>query len=343
MSALPCPAIGAGLTKVNFSLSWLPEGGTNFVYPAQQFWAKTGLDVPIARGYGSVSTAQAVAAGKVDISLCSFGSALLSTIKGLDLHLLGTRGYDSTMGIAVKADGPIKSPKDLAGKKIGTVPTSAESPYLAAYLKLVGVDESQITKVAVDTKVIEQTLIRGQVDAITMIGSSSIPVFMSQNFAAKTFSYATAGLPFYGNTVITRSEFLKNNEALCHTFLEGLNEGVKFSLLDPEATIALHMKAVPELAASSTGEDYARIGMSIFQVSMLRGDAQTKGIGYGDVALVDKQIGLIKTYVAAPEDKTPKASDIYSNDYNGLVTLTAEEWSKVGTNNAKMMALMGKA
>ena len=336
------PAIAAALTKVNFSLSWLPEGGTNHVYTAQPIWAKAGLDVPIARGFGSVSTAQAVAAGKVDLALCSFGSALLSAMKGLDLQLLGTRGYDSTMGIAVKAGGPIKSPKDLAGKKIGTVPTSAESPYLSAYLKLAGVDESTVTKVAVDTKVIEQALSRGQVDAITMIGTSSIPVFMSQNFPVTTFSYAAVGLPFYGGCVIARSDFVKKNTALCQTFMVGLNEGIKASLLDPEATIKMHMAAVPELAASSTGEEYARIGMAIFQVSMLTDEAMQHEIGYGDMALIDKQIGLIKTYVAAPEDKTPKAGDIYQNDFNGHVTMTPAEWAHVKTNNAKIAAMMGK-
>jgi NitT/TauT family transport system substrate-binding protein len=341
-AALPRPALAA-LTPVNFSLSWLPEGGTNHVYASQPIWGKAGLDVPIARGFGSVSTAQAVAAGKIDIALCSFGSALLSAMKGLDLQLLGTRGYDSTMGIAVKAGGPIKSPKDLVGKKIGTVPTSAESPYLSAYLKLMGVDESQITKVAVDTKVIEQTLIRGQVDAITMIGTSSIPVFMSQGFPVSSFSYAAAGLPFYGGCVIARTDFVKKNAALCETFMVGINEGIKASLLDPEATIKLHMAAVPELAASSTGEDYARIGMAIFQVSMLSDEAMQHEIGYGDLGVIDKQIASIKTYVAGPDDKQPKASDIYMNQFNGHVTMTPAEWAQVKTNNAKVAALMGKA
>ena len=337
----PRPAIGAGRTSVNFSLSWLPEGGTNFCFAAQQFWAKSGLDVPINRGYGSVGTAQAVATGKVDLALCAFGTALFSAMKGLDLRMLSTLGYDSTMGVGVAADGPIKTPRDLAGKRIGLVPTSGEVPYFSAYLKLVGVDESKITKVALDDKVLEQTLIRGDVDAITMFGSSSIPVFVSQKYPVRSFLYSSAGLPFYLTGIITSPGYLEKNASLCATFTEGLMEGVRFSLLNPDETMKLHLKGAPELAATSTGEEYARLGMGIFQVTMLAEGAMDHSIGYGDMASIDKQISNIKTYIL-PDVKAPKASDIYTNKYNGNVTLTTAQWDQVRVNNKNIAQIMGK-
>ena len=341
--SFPRPAIAAGLTPVNFSLSWVPEGGTNFAFAAQQFWEKRGLSVPVNRGYGSVATAQAVATGKVDIAFCAFGSALLSAMKGLDLRMLGIAGYNSTMGVAVRADGPIKTPKDLAGKNIGMVPTSGEVPYFSTYLRMVGVDEASITKTALDDKVLEQTLISDKVDAITMFGSSSIPVFVAQKVPVKSLLYSDANLPFYLMAFVTRPDFLQKNETLCASFMQGVLEGLKFSLLNPDETIKLHLKGAPELAATDTGEEYARLGMGIMQVTMLADEAMKHSLGYGDMASIEKQVATIKQYVASPEDRAIKADEVYTNKYIGNVTLTDAEWDQVRKNNEKIAAIMGKA
>lgn len=207
----PKPAISQGATKFNFSLAWLPEGGSNFVYVSKykDFWMKHGLDVEISRGYGSVATAKAVASGQFPMAFCAYGAALLSVMKGLDLKLISTVAYNSTMGVAVPADGPIKKPKDLEGKKIGIVPTSGEAPYFPAYMTLEKIDESKVTKVALDVKVLEQSMIQGRVDAITMFALSSTPVFVSQKFATKNMLYSTAGLDFYNLSVIAKPDYIE--------------------------------------------------------------------------------------------------------------------------------------
>jgi len=343
-SMFPTPAISQGPTKINFSLAWLPEGGSNFVYVSKykDFWAKNGLEVEISRGYGSVATAKAVSNNQFPLAFCAYGAALLSLMKGLDLKLISTCAYDSTMGVAVPANGPIKTPKDLEGKKIGIVPTSGEAPYFPAYMKLEKIDESKVTKVALDVKVLEQTMIQGQVDAITMFAISSTPVFVSQKFATKNFLYSSAGLTFYNLSVITRPDYLAKNESLCAGFLDGLHEGIKYSLLHPDETLELHMKAVPELKATNTGLEYARLGMGIFQLSAISEESRDHGIGYGDFGKIDAQIDLIKKYVAEPQDKVVKASDIYTNKYIGKVTMTADQWAEVKKNNAQIAEIMGQ-
>jgi NitT/TauT family transport system substrate-binding protein len=238
---------------------------------------------------------------------------------------------------------PSRSPRTWRAKKVGIVPTSGEAPYFPAYLKLVGVDESTITHVALDVKVLEQTLINGSVDAITMFGVSSIPVFVTQKFPSKSLLYSSAGLPFYQLSIITRPDFLQKNESLVANFIEGLMEGVKFSLVNPEETLKLHMKGTPELAATDTGEEYARLGMGITQVVMLADEAMKHSIGYGDMAVIEKQISTIKRYVAAPEDRVPKAADIYTNKYIGNSTLTASQWDQVKANNKNIVEIMGKS
>ena len=58
---------------------------------------------------------------------------LLSIIKGLDIQVLATQAYDSTMGVLVPENGPINQPKDLEGRKVGVTAAGGDTPFLNAY------------------------------------------------------------------------------------------------------------------------------------------------------------------------------------------------------------------
>jgi len=91
-----------------------------------------GLELEIARGFGSVAAAQTIAGGQFDFGIVAAPPLVLSVAKGLPLVSLATCDYDATMGVGVLADSAIKQPRDLAGKKIGAVPTSGEYPFFPA-------------------------------------------------------------------------------------------------------------------------------------------------------------------------------------------------------------------
>ena len=100
---------------------------------------RPGLDVQISRGYGSVVAAQAVATGKVSIRAgVGVGRSAAESPKGLPLVSIACCGYDATMGLCVAKDSPIKSPKDLNGKKLGSTISSGEYPFLGLFAQRAG-------------------------------------------------------------------------------------------------------------------------------------------------------------------------------------------------------------
>ena len=127
--SFPRPAI-AQLANVPYTLSWLPTGQYAYLYSARQlgYFKKRGIDLDISRGYGSMAATQAVSTGKFQMGGAQTGANLLSIMKGLDLRILGTQGYDATLGILVLEKGPIKTPKDLEGKKIGVSAAGGDTP-----------------------------------------------------------------------------------------------------------------------------------------------------------------------------------------------------------------------
>src|SRR5437762_2282060 len=146
LAGRPGRAVAQPLTKVRFTLPWVAEGSLihTFIARNRGFWKKRGLDVDIARGYGSLAATQALAGGQFDVGQAVTSVIVLQNIKGLPLTTIGVLGYKTTMGVGVLDDSPIRTPKDLEGKTVGWTPTSGEVPFFPVFARLAGVDQDKI-------------------------------------------------------------------------------------------------------------------------------------------------------------------------------------------------------
>ena len=102
---LPLPAI-AEPRSVKFTLAWLAQGNSIhiFVARAKGIMKARGIDLDIARGFGSVASSQAIATGQFDFGIVAAPPLILSVAKGLPLIALCTCDYNSTMGVGVLDD-----------------------------------------------------------------------------------------------------------------------------------------------------------------------------------------------------------------------------------------------
>ncbi len=127
-------------------------------------------------------------------------------------EILGTQGYDATLGIVALEDGPVKTPKDLEGKKIGVSAAGGDTPFLPAYCELAGVDFNKVNVVQLDSKILEQSAMSGIVDAIVATGLSSIPNFVSENVPIRMLPFSKVGLQFYWVNTIAKPGFLREQQ-----------------------------------------------------------------------------------------------------------------------------------
>ena len=190
-----------GVQKLKFTMSWLPEGTFAYVYVAktQGFWKDKGLDVDVSRGFGSLASAQALAAGQFDFGMSTVDATVVLATKGVDLRCLAMFDYIPTMGVAVLASSGIKTPKDLEGKTVGQTVASSDAAFFPAFCAKAGVDYSKIKVVNIDAKIRNQTLVEKRVDAITGIATSIIPAVTSSGSDVRYLLYSDYGLPLYGN------------------------------------------------------------------------------------------------------------------------------------------------
>jgi ABC-type nitrate/sulfonate/bicarbonate transport system substrate-binding protein len=343
-SALPFPAIAQG-AKVRYTLSWLPTGQYAFVYMARQlgFWKKRGIEVDIARGFGSMGAIQGVAGDKFDMGGAATGAIAISVMRGLDLEIVGTQGYDSFMGILAPSNGPIKSPKDLVGKKVGVTAAGGDTPFLPAYCKLAGIDFGSLNVVALDSQIIEQSVINGQVDCMVAFGMSSIPNFITQNFPVTLFKFSDVGLNFYWVNTMARGDFYKKNPQLVADVQEGLMEGMKWTMLNPEEAVERHLKEHPEIALGKSGKLFTELGVGMIAVCNTVPETARYGVGYTDLRSLDQQAKLVRQYTGKPEDPAPPPAERYAVNFKtGAVMLTPAEWQTVQAKTGKYAKLLAK-
>ncbi len=169
LAAVPLvPAARAqGLTKIKFTLPWIPHGGFThyFVAKKQGLWEKRGLDVTIDRGFGSGEVCKTLGLGQYEFGEIDFGVMTNCTSKALDLVGLGLIQPKATMGIFALAKKGIRTPKDLEGRKVGFATGSGDFQLWPAFVKLTGIDDSKVQKVFMGPPALIKALIDEQIDA----------------------------------------------------------------------------------------------------------------------------------------------------------------------------------
>jgi NitT/TauT family transport system substrate-binding protein len=337
---IPKTVYAATATKVKLTLGWLPQGTTAWSYASLPFWAKEGIEVSIEKGSGSALAVQQIGQGAYEFGVPAAPNGVQQAIKGLPLVSLATCSYDTSMGLVVLDDSPIKTPGDLGGKTVGSTLTSGEYPFLPGFYKNVGVDASTIKSVALDNKVRERALIDGQVDAISAFGTSAIPKILAAGKTPRVFLYSKAGLPFYGNTLMTSPAYFAENKTLCETVTIGVLEGIKATLLDPDATVAKMFDEVPEFKLSSTAKEQADVGLGLWAALATVSEQIDNAVGYSSPQTYANMTETIYASASQPGDTKPDPMTLFTNEFIGGVKLSASEWAQVKETFGTFSALV---
>jgi NitT/TauT family transport system substrate-binding protein len=338
--------LGRGLAAepmrtVTFTLPWIAEGSNAyaFVAKAKGFWSQRGIDMKISRGYGSTAAAQAIGAGRFEFGLAAAASGIQAAAKGLPVVTILSAGYDATMGICVRKDGPIRTPKDLEGRSMASTVTSGDYPFLPAFAEHAGFDLGKVTRIQADPNVRQRLLMSKEVDAISGFAISFVPVFEAQHLATMNILFSSYGLTLYNNALMTRTTLLEKEPKLSADVAAGLAEAIKFTMLNPDEAAKLFLKEVPETALTTDGAERLRLGIGICNISMLH-DPLKRGIGYAVPEDYVEMTDLTMKYVADKTDTRPDQGALFTNAFAGKLKLSDAEWAKAMANAEPFRALV---
>ncbi len=159
------PAMAAD--KMTVLLDWFinPDHGPIIVAEENGYFAEQGLEVEIVAPADPSAPPRLVAAGQAELAVSYQPQLHLQIHEGLPLKRVGTLVATPLNCLLVLEDGPIKSPADLKGKKVGYSVAGVEEAVLGAVLGKYGVTTDDIELVNVNFS-LSPSLMSGQVDAV---------------------------------------------------------------------------------------------------------------------------------------------------------------------------------
>ena len=238
-------SLQAQTTPIKFQLDWRFEGPSAlFLTPAAKGYFKDAkLDVSIDAGNGSGGTVTRVASGAYDMGLADLAALMEFHANNPDAPnkpVAVMMVYNDTPAsvMALKKSG-IKTPADLAGKKLGAPVFDAGRRAFPIFAKANTVGAVQW--ISMDPPLRETMLVRGDVDAITGFTFTSLLNLEARGVKAEdvvVLPYPDYGVKLYGNAIIVSPKLIKENPAAVKAFLVAFAKGVKEVLANPVAAIA---------------------------------------------------------------------------------------------------------
>src|SRR4029453_49013 len=167
------PVIGGAQSKplrgYTLILDFVPTGEYVPHYTALEkgFYREEGLDVKILRGQGSGDTVKRIAAGQGEGGIADI-SALMAARANTHVKVKAIAVWyrRPPHGIFVRSDSPIKTPKELEGKKLAISPGNSHQILWPVFEKLSGLKPGSVTWVTMDAASMPPALIRGATDAV---------------------------------------------------------------------------------------------------------------------------------------------------------------------------------
>ncbi|WP_137133215.1 ABC transporter substrate-binding protein [Rhizobium sp. FKY42] len=248
LAALAVPASAYAADKLNVLLEWFvnPDHAPLVVAQQKGYFAEAGLEVKLIPPADPSAVPRLVSTGEADIGIHYQPNLYLDTTAGLPLVRFGTLVETPLNTVTVLANGPIKSLKDLKGKKIGFSVSGFEDAMLKRMLAGEGVQLSEVELVNVNFS-LSPSLIAGKVDAtIGGFRNFELTQMRIEGHEGKVFFPEEHGVPVYDELVFVTRKQLAADPRLPR-FLQAVEKAAVYLTNHPDEALALFLKAYPDL------------------------------------------------------------------------------------------------
>ncbi|MEM8776277.1 MAG: ABC transporter substrate-binding protein [Pseudomonadota bacterium] len=221
--------------KMTVLLDWFinPDHGPIIVAQENGYFADQGLEVEIVPPADPSAPPRLVAAGQAELAVSYQPQLHLQIHEGLPLKRVGTLVATPLNCLLVLKDGPIESPGDLKGKKIGFSVAGVEEALLGAILGKYGVSVDDIELINVNFS-LSPSLMSNQVDAV--IGAYrnfELNQMEIEGVEGRCFYVEEEGVPSYDELIYVANPETMDADMIAR-FLEATELATQFIVNNPE-------------------------------------------------------------------------------------------------------------
>lgn len=234
------------LRALRFMAGYKPQANLPFVavYVAQTrgYFTEQGLRVEIQHASGQGEHLKLLLQGSADVITASADEVLARRSEGLPVVAFSVLGQRNQRAYAVKADSPIREPKDWEGRLVGFKVEPA--PDYLALLASAGVQRDRVREVPVGFD--PRLLAAGTVDVYPVFESNEPDTLQRLGVPVRLFKTGDYGVPGLGLTFETRDALVTQDPDLLQRFTKAALRGVEFARDYPDDATAIVMAFAPQ-------------------------------------------------------------------------------------------------
>ena len=238
----------AARDRMTVLLDWFvnPDHAPLVVAQELGFFRDVGLDVTLVAPADPNDPPKLVAAGKAELAVSYQPQLHMHVDQGLPLVRVGTLVDTPLNSLVVLADGPVKTLKDLKGRKVGFSVGGFEEALLGAMLETAGLALSDVTLVNVNFA-LSPALLSGQVDAVIgAFRNFELNQLAIEERPGRAFYPEEAGVPVYDELILVAHKD-RTGDPRIPRFLEAVQRATLYILNHREEAHAAFIKDRPEL------------------------------------------------------------------------------------------------
>lgn len=305
--ALVCAGAATAQDNVNVRFSWKLKGEYGALYLAQEagYYQRANLAVRLGEGAGAPAALGALIQGQEDVVILPGIFAISAIQKGMPIRLIAIYHPKTPFAFISHPERPIRTPKDLEGKSIGTSVGDTATSYLDLFCKLNKVDCGKIKKVQMNSQAVIPQFLARQIDTTTVYRSNDLPALLQREAKIVVMDLIEFGLAVPGMAAVTSEANLAKRPEVLKRFLAATAAG--FS--DAKTDVVGASKAT--LKSWTAGPDLAvvlgQVKATMDAVPVYPG----KSIGWIDEKLIASTLDMMK---GAGEIDNPKpAASFFTN------------------------------
>jgi len=274
-----------GTRPVRFQLSYIPNNNQLGLVVAQKlgYFEEEKLTLAIQPGGPSIDGIPMVASGAADVGVISSSpSLMLAASQGIPVRAIAVQMQEHPYTYFSLPKAPIRSPKDMVGKRIG-IPTTGKV-LLSALLKKNGIPESDVKIVPIGSDM--APLLTGQADAVTN-WATQVSLVKKLGPDVVHMRLWDWGVKLYGQVIYALDETAEKRPEVLVGFIRAAAKGWKYAYENTEQALDIFVKEYRHAVI----EDEREAVPTLFRY-MFTENTKKNGWGAFDPAVWQDQIDL---------------------------------------------------
>ncbi len=291
------PVLSQSLPRLRFCVDWAKQGPNAYVTLGREkgFFREVGVDATVDRGFGSGRVPVDIAAGTYDMAQADINPVIkfMAENPNAGLVMVGIWGDRSLLCATVRADGPIRVPRDLEGRTLAAPESDAGRQLFPAFARASGVDASKVSWMTVSPDLREPMLVQRRADGITgAITSSGMSLkALGMDFPAqRIMMYRDHGLDLLGTCYLTTRTFMERNPETVRGAVRALFRSLTYANANRDESIAV-LKRVEALTDVAIETERQAISMD---QQVISDHVRANGLGNPDLGRFQRALATVE-------------------------------------------------